>query len=761
MSKTKRTTAPQPIPVRDARTQSTVSDPLTGLLRTLVIGLLVVRWLIPTESAPAGDTLWLVQLDFAAVILWAWSCLRSATYTVRWSLFDCALWALVAAHCLSAAVVFVSGGDRRAALDMAWEWAGLGTTFFLVRQTIQTELDARRLASIVVALGVVLSGLGIWQHYVSYRLARDEYAKMIRELDSLEKNPSANPRRLGELQLTLQSQGIPTDERGRQQYVNRLRFSSEAFGPFALANTFAGLLLVVLLLAGELFRTLQGPRSKGSIAAWTAAFVLMLYCLILTKSRTAWTGLVVAGAIWGTTILVRNRHWFTRRTLLWLGLGSVGVVMLFVIAALGKGFDAEVISEAPKSLSYRFQYWNGAAHTIAASPQTVIFGTGPGNFRQHYLRHKVRESSEEIADPHNWLLDLWASGGILAVVSFFACLVVAILAFRRRRTLDDAAASTKPEPIPPWTSDLAGPVLGFVLGLLAPVAAANGMFDVWQLPLLAAWVITFAILRHGLGTAHLAIVALGAAALGLMIHLSGAGGIEMPAIVQLLLVLAALAFATLNRPAAVGASPRLVMGIGGAGVVLFVSLFFTGTLPVLNRRAAIAAGEQALFVDGQIDRAEREFGQAAAHDPFSPESLDKLADAFFTQWQASPQGARLDCFAKAVESLRQAMRQDPLNSSRYRRLGEFYLARFARSQDPADAKSAADAFQQAVDRYPTEVSLRSAYATALFDAGEPAEAKIQAQKALQQDEINHRWGHTDRYLPDPTLARLRRLAEAK
>ncbi len=294
MSKTKRKAAAPPAPSRDAAV-STESDLFAGLLRMLVSGLVVVRWLIPAESAASGDTLWVVQLDLAIVILWAWAGLRNGRFAVRWSLFDSALWALVAAHGLSAAAVFVTGGDRRAALNMAWEWVGLGITFFLVRQTIQNALDARRLAAILVAIAVVLGGLGIWQHYVFYRLATREYKEIVNEIDSLEKNPGANSRRLGELQFKLESQGIPTDEMGRKQYINRLQFSNEALGPFALANTFAGYLLVMLLMAGELFRTLAGPRAKSTIAAWSAAFLVLVYCLILTKSRTAWVGLFIAG----------------------------------------------------------------------------------------------------------------------------------------------------------------------------------------------------------------------------------------------------------------------------------------------------------------------------------------------------------------------------------------------------------------------------------------------------------------------------------
>jgi tetratricopeptide (TPR) repeat protein len=727
-------------------------------VRALVIGLIVVRWLIPAESGPAGDTLWIVQLDLAAVILWVWSRLRAGNYGVRWTLFDWALWALVAAHCLSAAAVFMNGGDRRTALNMAWEWVGMGTTFFLLRQTIQTVLDARRFAAIAVALAVVLSGLGILQHYITYRLRSREYTDMISELDSLEKHPSANPRRLGELRLTLEAQGVPTDEIGRRHYEDRLLFSNEAFGPFALANTFAGLLLVMLILGGELYRTLPTPRSRGLIAACAIGFVLLFYCLILTKSRTAWTGLIVAGAVWATTVLLCYGLRLSRRVLLRMGLGGLVVGVLFGIAALGKGFDAEVISEAPKSLSYRFQYWNGAAQTVAASP---IFGTGPGNFRQHYLKHKLPESSEEIADPHNWLLDLWVSGGILAVVSFLACWALALLALRKCAP-DEARRAEALELLPPWTTDLPGPVLAFLFAVAAPVAAANGVLDVGPLGLLPAWIITFAVLRQNLGSARMAKAAVGASALGLMIHLSGAGGIEMPAIAQLMLVLAALAFALRGEPPEDETkSARLVIAISGVGAVLFASLLLTGTLPVLNRRAAIASGQQALFLGRQFDQAERSLLQAALRDPLSPEPYDKLAEAYFARWRASQPGTTPDYFAKAQDALKEAIDQDPLNPTRYRRQGELYMAKFARTNDPADAKAGAKSFERAVEIYPTDAALRSACATALSDAGNSAEAKSQAAKALELDEINHRWGHTDHYLPEATLARLRRLAASR
>ncbi len=60
-------------------------------------------------------------------------------------------------------------------------------------------------------------------------------------------------------------------------------------------------------------------------------------------------------------------------------------------------------------MEYRLQYWRGTAKVIVAAPW---FGVGPGNFRPHYLQHKLAETSEEISDPHNFVLDVVANAGV-------------------------------------------------------------------------------------------------------------------------------------------------------------------------------------------------------------------------------------------------------------------------------------------------------------------------------------------------------------
>jgi tetratricopeptide (TPR) repeat protein len=125
---------------------------------------------------------------------------------------------------------------------------------------------------------------------------------------------------------------------------------------------------------------------------------------------------------------------------------------------------------------------------------------------------------------------------------------------------------------------------------------------------------------------------------------------------------------------------------------------------------------------------------------------------------ARPDTAAIDYFAKAKHSLEIAISLDPFNPRLYRRLGEMYVAKFARSGDRHDAQAAADALTQAVARYPNDSSLCALRATALSAAGEADAAKAEAERALKLDQINRQRAHTDRYLPDAKLIQLHRLA---
>ena len=97
--------------------------------------------------------------------------------------------------------------------------------------------------------------------------------------------------------------------------------------------------------------------------------------------------------------------------------------------------DRAVLTQSSLSMRYRWEYWQGAWGVItegaptlgqALSAPTFWSGAGPGNFGVHYLRYKLPQSSEEIQDPHNLFLEVWATAGFWAVLALAAALALGL-----------------------------------------------------------------------------------------------------------------------------------------------------------------------------------------------------------------------------------------------------------------------------------------------------------------------------------------------
>ena len=84
------------------------------------------------------------------------------------------------------------------------------------------------------------------------------------------------------------------------------------------------------------------------------------------------------------------------RVLLAIVLSGCVVIAGLVIAGLATGrLDPQVLTQSPKSLRYRLEYWRGAWGVITEGAPTVAgvcaaptfwWGVGPGNFGGPYLR---------------------------------------------------------------------------------------------------------------------------------------------------------------------------------------------------------------------------------------------------------------------------------------------------------------------------------------------------------------------------------------
>ncbi len=155
----------------------------TGGLQRVRLGLLagltmicVARPLVPSEGVSwLGDGL---GFDMLLLVLAAGSLLWA---TARGRLLrapnavDACVGLLILISAISA-LFGERGGNPRFAIDMLWEWVGLGLVYFLTRHLVRTAAEARALAATMFALAVVVSAFGFYQVLVSLPADRARYA---------------------------------------------------------------------------------------------------------------------------------------------------------------------------------------------------------------------------------------------------------------------------------------------------------------------------------------------------------------------------------------------------------------------------------------------------------------------------------------------------------------------------------------------------------------------------------------------------------
>ncbi|MCE9526338.1 MAG: O-antigen ligase family protein [Planctomycetales bacterium] len=511
----------------------------------------------------------------------------------------------------------------------------------------------------------------------------------------------------------------------------------------------------------------------------------MAFCFVLTKSRTAYVGLLIGLMAWGFG-LARAVAANPRRVARWALVGIVTVVLVGGVAWSAGGVDRLVLSESGKSLRYRFEYWRGTWGVLRESTANLLLGVGSGNFRQHYLAHKLPESSEEVLDPHNMVLDVWVNGGLLGLAALGGlCLAGVALVFRQSSDSPELGsslqhggvperkegASSTPSSTKPSANDsgsqvvINGFILGGGLGFLAAYLTGNSFETDNPLPfLLAGWVAAVALCGKFFREIEISPPLLGAAVVALLVHLLGAGGIGMPAITQTLLVLLALGYGELEASAPQGSgirsgtNRRVPVAAIATGLVLGLGCFLFGFLPVTSRENLLAEGSHALTSRRNAEEADAAFSRAAAADPLSAEPPQKQAILALQRAMGSfKPAAAFDWMEKAVAYQRTAIERDPLNSSYYQTLANYELE-FGKQypSTPWMERAAAD-FTEALARYPHNASTQSDLANAWWLAKKPDLARSAAEKALELHEINVRAGHPDKQLSESRLRLLQKI----
>ncbi len=715
-------------------------------------GLVASRWLMPVESAAAGETLPLVQITLLYAVFALWRRIREGRLWRPLGRGDWLVFCLVAAHVGSGLAVLIGGGQKRAALNLLWEWVGTGVLWTLVGQEIFRLRLLDRIFGALAITTVLLAGFGIWQNIVVYPQLRgllDDYERLEANVESLS---GPDMTKFRELRASLPVSYIQGDAAARLSFSQRVRGSQEPLGMFALANSFGGLLLVGgWMVWGRLTTTFRERKGRLGPALWGTGLLLILACLMLTKARTAWVGGLAGIVVW-IALTLEGRS--LRRLLMPAALAIGGLLVLVGIGLATGRLDAQTISEAPKSVRYRLEYWQS---TLALLRDRPLMGSGLANFRPRYLQYKLPQSSEEILDPHNFVLDVWANAGMFGLIALLSLLVLTLQSMRTRP--ETAAATEEPappsgDPSPWWMSLGIGQV-----GMLFAAAALylSGADPVsglgWLLP---AWWVA-GILFEKTSAVRIPFAAYAAAWASYTIHLLGAGGIETPGLSQLWLLLAArmvwnMVEAPAPTPHVLAPSRGWALTAGAGG--LAVACLLTALVPVVTAQAALRLGEEQLHGGQNLATAAKNFDEATRADPLDPDPWVQKSFLSEIRWQRA---IDMHHFDEAIEQIAEARRRNPLDPYLVRMTGLLWLVRYERTHAIEDAKEAVVHLREAVERYPYQAAILADLARALAPVV-PDEARNVARRAIAQDDLNRAYGHYDKMLPDSIREQLQGIA---
>ncbi len=281
------------------------------------------------------------------------------------------------------------------------------------------------------------------------------------------------------------------------------------------------------------------------------------------------------------------------------------------------------------------------------------------------------------------------------------------------------------------------------LGSLAVLWLVSGGLETLLLVLLVSWMLAIRLVETLLPEELPSPLVWGAAGLALLVHLSGAGGIAMPAMTQLLLLICLFAgeskpsgFAVVLRGWQMGVVMWLGMG-------LFAGGYLTATQPAGTCRRLLELGD---FAQSPASR-ERYFRLATVADPLDEAPWIRLADLSFQKWRSSREHDDED-LRNAIEAQRQAVQRNPLSFQVHQALGQIYAARAGRTGNSDDKMNAIQEMQLALHRYPHHAALLAESAKVFSLGGELDLAKLTARRALEQDDINRAAGHRDKWLTD-------------
>ncbi len=282
--------------------------------------------------------------------------------------------------------------DKFVALVGSFHVLSAAALLWAFAQCVTGWRELRLLAGICFGLLLVFAAQGMMHHFVDVPDTIREWEKQ--RLDFFK------------------AQGWEPDSFIARQFDHRVR-GGELFGFFSSPNTFAAMIVIAMLIS--IGSIVQRLADKDEIVWPVLLMIVMplgLWMMYLTNSRAAQATLVLGGMMLVAMRLLRPLTTNHQAKFYW-----TAVVSFFLGVAAIVGHGAYHGTLFHDSLNFRWRYWVGS---FAVFKQHVLAGVGWNNFGPAYLVTRLPAASEEIKDPHNFLMRVATELGAIGLVLVIA-----------------------------------------------------------------------------------------------------------------------------------------------------------------------------------------------------------------------------------------------------------------------------------------------------------------------------------------------------
>lgn len=323
---------------------------------------------------------------------------------------------------IAAGISTVVAGNQRLAINASLDWMCLPIASVVLIQVTRRRWQQRVLLGAVLATAAVQA----FQCYDRYTMLDETWA--------------GYQSRRGEFWA---SQGVDPDSGTVALFEQRMK-SGEVGGFFAHTNVAASYLVMCGLAslgltlalwpsddprngvrhgrgAGPLDRVEVSERRSDSsrnftVVALTAAATAFIFsALTLTGSLGGWLSAAVAMVFYVVAWGFRGSIARMPRAAWIFGWAAV---IVGCMAGVGYGLYFDRLPGA--SLTFRWEYWKASADMVFDYPWT---GVGRENFGRHYVQYKPIHSPEEVANPHNLLVQVAAEWGVLGLLGVMVMVI--------------------------------------------------------------------------------------------------------------------------------------------------------------------------------------------------------------------------------------------------------------------------------------------------------------------------------------------------